>query len=72
MIVDRNPLDPYTDLRALGAAYITQDDVASVCRVTPETLKNWRHKGTGPPSTRGKMPLYRASDVADWLDAQIR
>ncbi len=67
----RPSLDPYTDLRELGAGYITQDDVAAVCRVSPETVKNWRHAGTGPPSTKGKNPLYRACDVADWIDSQI-
>lgn len=59
-----------TDLRALGAAYLTESEVALVCRTSAGTVRNWRSQGKGPPATRAaRKPLYRASDVADWLDA---
>lgn len=60
------------DLRALGAAYLTESEVAVVCRTSAGTLRNWRSEGKGPPATTAaRKPLYRACDVADWLDAGL-
>lgn len=61
-------LDPATDLRAIEGAYLTQEDVAAICRVKVGTVRNWRSLGTGPAFARMKPPLYRAGDVADWID----
>lgn len=61
-------LDPLTDLRAIPGAYLTQEDIASICRVAVGTVRNWRSLGTGPVHARMKPPLYRAGDVADWID----
>ncbi|MCX2934721.1 helix-turn-helix domain-containing protein [Mycobacterium sp. CVI_P3] len=40
-------------------------------RVSPDTLRYWRHTGTaGPPSFKlGRRVLYRRSDVDAWLQA---
>ncbi|WP_206446477.1 helix-turn-helix domain-containing protein [Agrococcus sp. KRD186] len=62
-------LDPLTDLRAIAGAYLTQEDIASICRVAVGTVRNWRSLGIGPAYARMKPPLYRARDVADWIDA---
>lgn len=62
-----------TDLHTLGGAYLSEDDVAIVCRTSAGTVRNWRSQGKGPPATYvARKPLYRASDVADWLDAGVR
>ena len=65
-----NFITPYTDPSALGAGILlTQEDVATMCRVKPDTVKRWRMAGTGPRFlSPGKTPLYRAGDFAAWLD----
>ena len=61
-----------TDLRALGAAHLTEEEVAIVCRTKAGTLRSWRSDGKGPPATTAaRKALYRACDVADWLDAGL-
>lgn len=70
---DEPRIHPLSDLRTLGAAYLTEAEVAVVCRTSPGTLRNWRSEGKGPPvTTAAHKPLYRACDVADWLDAGLR
>ncbi|MFA4840429.1 MAG: helix-turn-helix domain-containing protein [Agrococcus sp.] len=63
-------ITPYTDLTSLGAGVLlTQEDVATMCRVKPDTVKRWRMAGTGPRFLApGKTPLYRAGDLAAWLE----
>ena len=49
--------------------YMTTDEVADLVRVKPETVRYWRHIGTGPKSFRvGRRVLYAREDV----DAFIR
>lgn len=69
MSKDLDRLDPLTDLRAIPGAYLTQEDIASICRVAVGTVRNWRSLGIGPAYARMKPPLYRAGDVADWIDS---
>lgn len=70
---EQEGIHPLTDLRTLGAAYLTEREVAVVCRTSPGTLRNWRSDGKGPPvTTVARKPLYRACDVADWLDSGLR
>lgn len=63
-------LDPYTDLRSIADVYLTQEDVAAICRVATGTVRNWRASGKGPRYAKIKPPLYRAGDLADWIQAQ--
>ena len=50
---------------------LTTDEVAEICRTNASTVRNWRHRGLGPPGFRaGKRVLYRQSDVVAWLDEQ--
>ena len=36
------------------------------------TLRFWRHQGTGPKSARlGRRIVYRERDVTDWIDQQF-
>lgn len=62
-------LDPRTDLRTIEDVYLVQEDVAAICRVSPGTVRNWRATGKGPRYARLKPPLYRAGDLADWIEA---
>ena len=67
--IESDPIDPRIDLRSIPGAYLTQEDVAVVARVAVGTVRNWRSLGIGPAFARTKPPLYRASDVADWIDS---
>jgi len=43
-------------------------DVAGMFKVPVETVRGWRHCGTGPPYLKvGRHVRYRAEDVDDWL-----
>ena len=49
---------------------LTASDAAEVMHVSPKTLERWRLEGFGPRWIRaGRKPLYRLSDLIDWLDA---
>jgi hypothetical protein len=49
---------------------LTASDAAEVLYVSPKTLERWRLEGFGPRWIRvGRKPLYRLSDLIDWLDA---
>jgi excisionase family DNA binding protein len=50
--------------------YLTTEEVAEVVRTSPETVRYWRQRGTGPKSFRlGRRVLYAVEDVETWLDA---
>lgn len=43
-------------------------ETAARIRVTPTTLKVWRHRNQGPPFYRyGRRVVYRASEVDAWV-----
>jgi excisionase family DNA binding protein len=44
-------------------------ELATFLQVPEATLKDWRHKGTGPTYKRmGKHVRYDQADVMAWLD----
>lgn len=48
---------------------LTIDEVSAVTRVPVNTLRYWRHCGTGPSSARmGKRVVYRESEVSRFVD----
>jgi DNA-binding transcriptional MerR regulator len=48
--------------------YLTTSEVADLCRTSPETVRYWRHMGSGPASFKvGRRRLYDAKIVAEWL-----
>ena len=48
--------------------YMTTNEVAELVRTSPETVRYWRHVGTGPKSFKvGRRVLYEAADVTAWL-----
>jgi predicted site-specific integrase-resolvase len=59
----------------LDARTRTTDTVGAAERlgVEPETLRNWRWQGSGPPFVKmGRSVRYRLTDLADWLDERTR
>ena len=50
---------------------LTPREVAHYLGIHPQTLKEWRSKGYGPPAIHvGGLRRYRPDVVAAWLDAQ--
>lgn len=44
--------------------YLTTSEVADLFRASPETVRYWRHIGTGPKSFKlGRRVLYAREDV---------
>lgn len=52
----------------------TTEEVARLLRIDPSTVRRWRAERPpqGPPFIRlsGRVVLYDAADVQDWLDAR--
>lgn len=49
--------------------YLTTQEVADLCRTSPETVRYWRHIQRGPRSFKlGRRVLYSASDVQSFID----
>jgi len=47
-------------------------EVAELIGVPENTLRFWRHRGTGPKSARlGRRVVYRECDVLAWIDQQF-
>jgi len=50
--------------------YLTTEEVADLVRSSRETVRYWRHIGTGPASFKvGRRVLYAREDVEAWLRA---
>ncbi len=67
------PVEPDPPQTQAEHKYLTTEDVARLCRVTPATVRWRRHVGIGPQGVRvgGRRVLYRASEVRDWIEAQF-
>ena len=49
--------------------FITTEELAKLCRTSPETVRYWRHIGHGPSSFRcGRRVLYEVDAVDVWLE----
>lgn len=50
---------------------LTPDEAAEFLRTKPGTLGAWRHRKIGPPFVQvsERMPRYRRSDLAAYLEA---
>jgi len=47
-------------------------EVAAMTGLPENTLRFWRHQGTGPRSARlGRRVVYRERDIIDWIDQQF-
>ena len=52
----------------MTTTYMTTNDIAELLRTSPETVRYWRHIGTGPKSFKvGRRVLYDSADVTAWL-----
>ncbi len=50
---------------------LTTAEVAALLDVAPETVRFWRHRGTGPTARKiGRHVRYRGVDVEKWLDGR--
>jgi predicted DNA-binding transcriptional regulator AlpA len=53
---------------AEAVRYLTTAEVAALCRTSPETVRYWRHVGSGPESFKlGRKVLYPVAGVEAWL-----
>ena len=51
---------------------LTQDELAAVLDVSPETLREWRRIKQGPDYVKaGKTVMYREKDVIRWIERNI-
>ncbi len=49
--------------------FLVTDEVAEMCRTSPNTVRFWRHVGRGPRSFKvGRRVLYAKDDVESWLE----
>ncbi len=49
---------------------LTLDEAAELTRTSANTLRFWRHQGTGPHSFKlGRRVMYREEDVVAWMQA---
>jgi predicted DNA-binding transcriptional regulator AlpA len=47
-------------------------EVAELTGLPVNTLRFWRHQGTGPKSVKlGRRVVYRECDVAAWIEEQF-
>lgn len=47
--------------------FLTTEEVADRYRTSPETVRYWRHTGTGPTGVKiGVRVLYRESECLRW------
>lgn len=56
-----------------GDQRIGPEDAASLLRVTPETMRNWRRENKGPPAHRlgihGSKLSFALHDIAEYIEA---
>lgn len=52
---------------------LTLAEAAALLRISPATLRWWRHNRTGPRSFKlGRWVMYDQNDINDWIEAQRR
>lgn len=50
---------------------LTTEEVGARLKVPAETVRYWRHVGTGPRAIKvGRFVRYREDDLSTWLDAR--
>lgn len=51
---------------------LTYDDVSRILQVPVNTLRQWRHRGEGPPALRiGGHVRFRRADVDAWIESRV-
>lgn len=52
-------------------AFLTTEELAELLRVPLATVRDWRHRGQGPPGYRfGKHVRYSSEAVLRWAEQQ--
>jgi predicted DNA-binding transcriptional regulator AlpA len=55
------------------AEYISTEGLSDLINVPVPTLRQWRHRGVGPPGVRLEGHVrYRLSEVEAWIEALAR
>jgi hypothetical protein len=49
---------------------VSTEVAASICEVSPLTMRNWRSLNIGPPHYRRGSVRYRLADLAAYLDSR--
>jgi hypothetical protein len=54
--------------------FLTELEAASVLKLAPKTLKNWRGIGKGPTHKKfsNRAIRYRYGDLLDWAESKTR
>ena len=53
--------------------FLTTEQLAELLQVPTQTVRAWRHYGTGPKGVRlGRHVRYRRADVDRWIEANER
>lgn len=51
--------------------YLTIEELAELARVSPNTVRKWRHLNQGPRATKvGGRVIFAQADVDAWLEGQ--
>jgi predicted DNA-binding transcriptional regulator AlpA len=51
--------------------FINTVELAAMLRHSPETIRYWRWKGTGPKAIKvGRLVLYDRADVLAWIESE--
>jgi predicted DNA-binding transcriptional regulator AlpA len=66
-------IDVSSDEEVAVERFHTTEELAELARVSPATVRWWRHQGTGPKGVKfGRRVLYRDSDIKEWIDARLQ
>jgi hypothetical protein len=61
-----------TPFSKLMIGLLSEDELASLLDVKPQTLQTWRMQKTGPDFVKlGKAVFYRKLDVEAWVEANV-
>lgn len=53
--------------------FLTEKEVATILKVAPKTLQNWRSKNEGPKFVmlKPRMIRYDLKDIQDWISKGV-
>ena len=50
--------------------YLNDVEASKLLSISPQTLRNWRHLGIGPPYIKkGRMIRYRVKDLHEFMSS---
>lgn len=53
---------------------VDEEQAAHILALRPDTLREWRRLGKGPPHVRisSRCVRYRLRDLEDWIESRLR